>query len=99
MPTPTTPLETQIDAAFEYRGDVTVTLIDGTALGGFLCNRVFANPRIAEDHFIELLEPSGQKQRIANARIARVELTGEDHAAGKSYQEWLDKKHPKKQSA
>lgn len=85
-------LHRQIEAAFNYRGNVTCHLTDGTTCDGFLFNREFRNPRLKKDQFVELyLAGSGEKKILPFAKIKSIELSGEDHAAGKSYEEWLAK--------
>lgn len=86
-----TELHQQIEAAFDYRGDVTVTFTDGTSVEGFLANREYTNPRVSKDNFIELMCADGTRPRYDLSIVRDVQLTGEDCAAGKSYQEWLAK--------
>ena len=86
-------LKSQIEAAYDYRGHVTVRLNDGSAVEGYLYNREYENPRLREDRFIELfLKGSGDSRRYPMSAIRSVELTGEDCAAGKSYEDYLKKK-------
>lgn len=70
-------LETQVEAAFQFRGHVTVHLTDGSQVEGYLYNRELKRPG-----WVELfLKGSGDKQRLELSRIARVELTGQDCAS------------------
>ncbi len=93
-------LEKQIEAAFDFRGHVTATLKDGTSIEGYLFNRQFADPRLPEDNFVELvLKGSGQTRRLKIAEIASVALTGEDCAAGKSYEDHLKRNAAEKKAA
>ena len=86
-------VEQQIEVAYDFRGHVTVALKAGGSVEGYLFNRQFANPRLAEDNFVELvLKGSGESRRLKIAEIASVTLTGEDCAAGKSYEDYLKKK-------
>lgn len=80
MRTPETELERQIDAAFHYRGDVTLTFTDGTRLEGFLFNRDLGGPKLKEPPFVEVLEKGGARQRIPISRLASVTLSGKDWA-------------------
>jgi hypothetical protein len=78
---PQTPLEEQVEAAFDYRGDVTVKLSDGSEVVGFVFNRDFAPPpSLRSAPFLELYLPDGGKQTLPLERVAGVELTGKDHA-------------------
>lgn len=86
-------LKTQIEAAFDFRGHVTVKLADGATAEGFLYNRVYANPKMKQDHFIDILvKGTGERRRFPMAELSSIELTGEDCAAGKSYEDYLKKK-------
>lgn len=74
------PLNEQIEAAFDFRGHVTLTLTDQSQIVGFLFNR--------DAECVELiLEGSAEKKRYLVSNLAAVELTGTDEAAGKSYDE------------
>ncbi len=83
-------LETLIDKAFDYRGDVTVQLKDGSAVEGYIFNR---------DHqkgTLQLfLKNESTPNRFSYSEITNILFTGEDTAAGKSWTEWKEK-HVKK---
>lgn len=80
-------LEEQIEKAFDYRGDTTIFLRSGERIEGFVFNRQFG-----ENGFIEILLPTdGERKKIDLSELVAIDLSGEDCAAGKSYQEWLDK--------
>lgn len=86
-------LKRQIEEAYGYRGHVTVTLAQGGTVVGFLFNREYANPKLEQDFFIDLIvKDSGERRRYPMAQVASIALTGEDHAAGKSYEDYLKKK-------
>ena len=55
-------LRSEVEEAFHYRGDVTVTLQSGEALVGFLFNREFSPASGAP--FVELLLPGGGERRL-----------------------------------
>lgn len=79
-------LTEQIEAAFHYRGDVTVTLHSGETVVGYLYNR-------AAGHYVELFRAGdGGACRFSEGDVQSITLSGVDHAAGKSYQEWIAKK-------
>ena len=88
-----------IDHAFDYRGDVTVTLIDGAELVGYVFNR----DRDAAEPFLQMFAVQGGAPiTIPYPRIARIRFTGKDTAAGNSYAAWLERKEstrPAKTSA
>lgn len=94
-----TELEKQIEAAYDFRGHVTVKLKSGASVEGFLFNRQFANPKLPQDNFAELyLKGSAEHRMLKIAEIESVALTGEDFAAGKSYEDYLKKKAAEKKA-
>ena|SRR5579863_7261569 len=85
-------VQNQIEAAYDYRGHVTVTLRDGGAVEGFLFNRLYEHPQGGQSHYVDLiLKNKDEKRRIAMSDIQSIALTGEDCAAGKSYEDYLAK--------
>lgn len=75
-----------IDRAFDYRGDVTLRLVDGTEVVGYLSNR----DRDAPVPCVQVLDPSGgAPQTIPYARIRTITFSGKDTAAGNSYAAWI----------
>jgi hypothetical protein len=75
-----------VDRAFDYRGDITVTLDDGRELVGYLFNR----NRDAAEPFVQMFEREGSgPSSIPYARIRSIRFTGKDTAAGNSYAAWL----------
>lgn len=89
-------LERQIEAAYDFRGHVTVKFKTGETVEGFVFNRQFANPKLAQDNFIEItLKGSGENRRYAISALESISLTGQDCAAGNSYEDYLKKKAAK----
>ena len=87
----TSTLHKQIETAFHYRGDVTIHFVTGESAQGFLTNRDFAPTK--GEPFIEYFPTTDETlARVTIAQLQSIEMSGEDHAAGKSYQEWLAKK-------
>jgi hypothetical protein len=77
-----------IDEAFDYRGDVTVVMRDGTERVAYLCNRD------AERGVVQLLESTGDGPvTVRYADIRTVRFTGKDPASGKSYAAWLKRRN------
>jgi hypothetical protein len=78
-----------IEKAFDYRGDVTLTLRSGETVEGYIFDRSPAAVR---------LFPKGDsaKRSIAAGDIVGVSFTGRDTAAGKSWEAWMKKYHEKK---
>lgn len=82
-------LQKQIDAAFDYRGHVTLTLTDGSSVEGYIYNRQFG----ASEPFVELFVKNSEERRtLPIAKIASVAMTGEDCAAGKSFEDYQKSK-------
>ena len=79
---PTSDMEKQIEAAYDYRGYVTLKMKSGETVEGFVFNRQYSNPKMKEDNFIEVfLKANGEKKQYSIPAIQSVELTGEDCAA------------------
>lgn len=84
-------LRVALEKAFDYRGDVTITTNGGQRIEGYVFDRRAAGPGL-RDCFVRLLpRTGGGKMSIAYADIARLEFTGRDTAAGKSWETWVKK--------
>ena len=91
-------LEEVIEAAFDYRGDVTVLLKDGQELVGYLANRSSADEG-SDGSWIEVFPASGgSRSRIPNAQIGGLRFSGKDVASGKSWETWLKKYTERKEA-
>jgi transcriptional antiterminator Rof (Rho-off) len=78
-----------VELAFDYRGDVTLSLKSGDAIFGYLFNRKVSG----EDSYLEMFpSDSTDAQRIRYDQIAAIAFTGEDTATGKSWEAWIAKK-------
>ena len=83
-----------IDAAFDYRGDITLRLANGETVEGFIFNR---NPN-AKPPVLQLFVKGEATARILPyADLAALSFTGKDPADGKSYLAWKAKKHGERQ--
>lgn len=77
-----------LEAARDYRGDVTIELADGGLLEGFLYDRSVG--AIASARKVRLLpKDGGPRQSISEDRIRAVAFTGKDAAAGKTWENWV----------
>lgn len=84
-----------LEQAFDYRGDVTLTLTDGTSVFGYVFDRRRGVGLSASS--VRLLTPeSNERVVVPFDRIARVEFTGRDTAAGKSFATWIKRYVEKK---
>jgi len=78
-----------VELAFDYRGDVTVSLKSGESLSGYLFNRQVKG----SDSSLEVFpSDSSQVRHIRYDQIAAIAFTGEDTATGKSWETWIAKK-------
>jgi hypothetical protein len=90
-------LRIALEKAFDYRGDVTVTLKDNSRIEGYIFDRVVGSS--LSTSFVRVLpQDSNQKLKIAYADIAALAFTGKDTAAGKSWEAWVRKYWGKKAS-
>jgi hypothetical protein len=88
-------LRAALDKAFDYRGDVTVTLRDGSTVEGYVFDRR-EGPALA-DCAVRLLPKDGDgRLAVRYADVARLAFTGRDTAAGKSWETWVRKYNEKK---
>lgn len=69
----------QIEAAYDYRGHVTLTLNDGTTVEGFLFNREVA-PLKGEPYLEMLRKDSDERLRFASKDVKAIALSGKDFA-------------------
>ncbi|GIU75515.1 MAG: hypothetical protein KatS3mg004_2602 [Bryobacteraceae bacterium] len=84
-----------IEAAFDYRGDVTLLLKDGTRVEGYLFDR---RPRPSLEESLVRLIPAGRTEKLVfrYADIAGIEFSGRDMAAGRRWQDWVRRYAEKK---
>ena len=84
-----------MEKAFDYRGDVTLTLKSGERVEAFIFNRR-TGTRLA-DSFVQYYTPNAPEKRKASyAEIARIEFSGKDRAAGKHWEDWVKAYNAKK---
>jgi hypothetical protein len=84
-----------LERAFDYRGDVTITKKDGARIEGYLFDRKTATT-LADSVVRIIPQDQPRKLAISYADIARLEFTGRDTAAGKSWAAWVKKYWEKK---
>ena len=85
-----------LEKAFDYRGDLTITLKSGEKVEGYVFDRRADGPSLA-DCSLRLIPRTGRdKIRVAYNEIAALAFTGKDTAAGKSFEAWVKKYHEKK---
>jgi hypothetical protein len=94
-------LREALERAFDYRGDVTLTLKSGERgeasekIEAFIFNRTTGST--LADSFVHYFTPSApEKRKVSYAQIARIEFTGKDRAAGKHWEDWVKNYNEKK---
>jgi hypothetical protein len=81
-------LRQALEKAFDYRGDVTITLKNGERVEAYIFNRQTGST--LTDSYVQYFSPkSPNKLKLSYADIARLEFTGKDRAAGKQWEDWL----------
>jgi hypothetical protein len=84
-----------LEKAFDYRGDVSITLKSGEKIEGYIFDR--RSGKSLADSVVRLYPKSGnQRLSISYADIAALAFTGKDTAAGKSWEAWMKKYNEKK---
>ena len=84
-----------LEKAFDYRGDITITLKSGDKIEGYIFDR--RNGTTLTDSFVRLFpRDSTEKRSVAYSDIAALAFSGRDTAAGKSYEAWVRKYWEKK---
>ena len=72
--------------AFDYRGDITLALRDGTQVQGYLFNR---DPRARTIDM--MLKSETAPRQFEYGQVTGIAFTGEDPARGRSWEEWHSK--------
>ncbi len=83
-----------LEQAFDYRGDVTLTLTSTDQLTGYIFDRR-TGPNLASSTLRVMPAPphprAGEKLSIPYSDIERVEFSGKDAAHGKTFETWVKK--------
>ena len=85
-----------LEKAFDYRGDITITCKDDSRIEGYLFDRRSGGATLADCVVRLFPKDRDEKVSISYADIARLEFTGRDTAAGKSFETWVKKYQAKK---
>ena len=94
---PTSPDELRriLEEAFHYRGDVTLHLLSGERVEGYLFNRDFEGEVPYAQMFVVGLNGP---RRIPCSEIVAISFTGEDTASGNDWEAWARKKESDRQA-
>jgi hypothetical protein len=84
-----------LDKAFDYRGNITLSLHDGRKLEGYVFDRHRGADLNAS--YVRIIPTANRvKIKLAYADVRSLEFTGKDTAAGKSFESWVTKYWAKK---
>jgi hypothetical protein len=85
-----------LEKAFDYRGDVALTLGSGQRIEGYIFDRKSDGPAL-DQCWVKLFPRDGkEKVAVRYSDIARVEFSGRDAAAGKSFEQWIQRYRERK---
>jgi hypothetical protein len=89
-------IRTAFEKAFDYRGDLTITLKSGEVIDGYIFDR--RNDGSSLKQCMVRVMPKGRNEKIIipYSDIAALAFTGKDTAAGKSFAAWVKKYWEKK---
>jgi hypothetical protein len=83
------------EKAFDYRGDVTLTLKDGRVVNGYIFDRRTGST--LADSVVRIIPATERtKLTIPYSEIAALAFSGRDTAAGKTFEAWVRKYWEKK---
>ncbi len=84
-----------LEKAFDYRGDVTLTLKDGRVVHGYVFDR--RSGTTLGESAVRVI-PAGERTKLAipYSEIAALAFTGRDNAAGRTFDAWVRKYWEKK---
>src|SRR5581483_1099155 len=85
-----------LEKAFDYRGDLTITLKSGEKIDGYVFDRRDTSPKLSECFVRVMPKDRPGKLSIPYSDIAALAFTGKDTAAGKSFEAWVKKYQAKK---
>src|ERR1019366_8656208 len=84
-----------LEKAFDYRGDVALTLKSGERIEAYIFNRTTG--ATLADSYVQYFTPQApEKRKVSYADIARLEFSGKDRAAGKHWEDWVKAYNEKK---
>lgn len=84
-----------LEKAFDYRGDISITLKSGEVVEGYIFDR--RSGGTLSNSVVRLYPKSANEKRsIPYSEIAALAFSGKDTAAGKSWEAWMKKYSEKK---
>ena len=91
-----TEIREALEKAFDYRGDLTITLKNGEKVEGYIFDRKNDGATLADCNLRMIPKGRPEKIRVPYTDIAALAFTGKDTAAGKSFEAWVKKYWEKK---
>jgi hypothetical protein len=90
-------LRNALEKAFDYRGDVAITLKSGERIDAYIFNRETGSTLAGS--YVQYFTPAApEKRKVSYAEIARLEFSGRDTAAGKRWEDWVSAYNERKAS-
>ena len=89
-------IRSALEKAFDYRGDVAITMKDGSRVEGYIFDRRSEGETLADCVVRLFPKDRNEKVAVSYSTIARLEFTGRDTAAGKSFETWVKKYQERK---
>ncbi len=83
-------LRLALEAAFDYRGDVTIRRTSGELIAGYIFDRVVGETLEESRLRIDPADGSG-RVTVRYDEVAEISFTGRDTAQGKSFDTWMRK--------
>ena len=78
-----------VELAFAYRGDVSLDMVDGTTIVGYLFNYQPGRPAATTMPIAEVIQTDTEDRlRLPYDQIGTIRFTGRDTAAGQSLEAW-----------
>ena len=84
-----------VEVAFDYRGDVTLELVSGETVTGYIFNR---NSTVSPPALQIFPKDQPGSRVIPYADVRAIAFTGADTASGKSWETWAQKKESERKA-
>jgi hypothetical protein len=86
---PDTPMTKVVELAFAYRGDVSLDMVDGNTIVGYLFNYQTGRTAANDNPSAEVIRTdTGKRLRLPYDQIGAIRFTGRDMAEGQSLEAW-----------
>ena len=85
-----------LEKAFDYRGDLTITLKNGQTIEGYVFDRRAESSHLNECTVRLIPKDKPGKISVLYSDIAGLAFTGKDTAAGQSFEAWVKQYNEKK---